>query len=274
MRKTPVPQEVSKTALALAKAGFEAYLVGGCVRDILLGREPKDWDIATNATPEEIQKVFKDTVYENTFGTVGVKTESEDPKLKVIEVTTYRVEGKYTDKRHPDKVKFVKTIEDDLSRRDFTINAMAMSLEGDILDPFGGQKDLKKGLVSTVGDPEERFREDALRLMRAVRFATELDFALEVNTLKAIQKLAAELEVIAKERVRDEFVKIIMTPRAAQGIVMLEALGLLVNIMPELCEGIGVEQNLHHIYTVFEHNVRALDYTARENYSLEVRMAA
>src|ERR1700690_4093653 len=135
-----VPKKVAEIAAALAKKGFEAYLVGGCVRDILLGREPKDWDIATNAKPVQVQKIFPDSVYENDFGTVGVKTESEDPKLKVIEVTTYRIEGAYSDKRHPDEVKFAKTIEEDLSRRDFTVNAMAMDLKGKIVDPFEGQK--------------------------------------------------------------------------------------------------------------------------------------
>jgi tRNA nucleotidyltransferase (CCA-adding enzyme) len=274
MAKFSVPSEVSETAAKLAKAGFEAFLVGGCVRDLLLGRTPKDWDIATNAKPDEIQKIFEDTVYENEFGTVGVKTESEDPKLKVIEVTTYRIEGKYTDKRHPDEVAFAKTIQEDLSRRDFTVNAMAMGLDGEAIDPYEGQKDLKKKIIRTVGSPEARFHEDALRLMRAVRFAVELDFEIEVGTRRAIEKYSRELEVIAKERIRDELVKIIMTPNAAKGIILLEELGLLQNVLPELCEGIGVEQNLHHIYTVFEHNVRALDYSARENYSLAVRIAS
>src|SRR5208283_5322829 len=135
--KTAVPGEVADIAKTLAEAGCEAYLVGGCVRDMLMGREPKDWDVATSARPEEIQKLFADSVYENAFGTVGVKTESEDPKLRVIEVTTYRIEGKYSDKRHPDAVKFAERIEDDLSRRDFTVNALAMNLKGETIDPFG-----------------------------------------------------------------------------------------------------------------------------------------
>ncbi len=269
-----VPEEVAEIAATLAKAGFEAYLVGGCVRDMLIGREPKDWDIATSANPAQVQKIFPENVYENDFGTVGVKTESEDPKLKVIEVTTYRIEGKYTDKRHPDDIKFAKTIEEDLSRRDFTVNAIAMGLGGDVVDPFEGQKDLKKKIIRTVGTADDRFHEDALRLMRAVRFAVELDFDIELVTRRSIEKYSRELEVIAKERIRDELVKIIMTPRAAKGIILLEELGLLKNILPELQEGVGVGQNLHHIYTVFEHNVRALDYSAREDYSLAVRMAS
>jgi len=269
-----VPEEVVAVSKTLAEAGFEAYLVGGCVRDMLLGREPKDWDVATDATPADVQKLFPESVYENDFGTVGIKTESEDPRLKIIEVTTYRIESEYTDKRHPDEVKFASNIEDDLSRRDFTVNAMAMDMKGDVVDPFGGAQDIKDRTLRTVGVPEERFSEDALRLMRAVRFSMELEFEIELNTRRAMVKLAGGLEEIAKERVRDELVKILMTPNAAKGIILLEELDLLRYVLPELREGIGVGQNKHHIYTVFEHNVRALDYTARENYSLPVRMAA
>jgi tRNA nucleotidyltransferase (CCA-adding enzyme) len=141
--KTAVPEEVVAISKSLAEAGFEAYLVGGCVRDILLGREPKDWDVATDAKPAEVQKLFPESVYENDFGTVGIKTESEDPRLKIVEVTTYRIEGEYTDKRHPDEVKFAANIEEDLARRDFTVNAMAMDMKGDVIDPFGGKSDLK-----------------------------------------------------------------------------------------------------------------------------------
>jgi poly(A) polymerase/tRNA nucleotidyltransferase (CCA-adding enzyme) len=272
--KIDVPEEIISVSKTLAEAGFEAYLVGGCVRDMLLGREPKDWDVATVAKPAEVQKLFPDSVYENDFGTVGIKTESEDPRLKIIEVTTYRIEGRYTDKRHPDEVKFAENIEDDLSRRDFTVNALAMDMKGDVIDPFGGARDIKDRTIRTVGAPEERFSEDALRLMRAVRFSAELDFEIEMSTRRAIVKLAGGLESIAKERVRDELVKIMMTPNAAKGIILLEELDLLRYVLPELREGIGVGQNKHHIYTVFEHNVRALDYAAGEDYSLVVRMAS
>jgi tRNA nucleotidyltransferase (CCA-adding enzyme) len=272
--KIAVPEEVIGVSKTLAEAGFEAYLVGGCVRDILLGREPKDWDVATDAKPAEIQKLFPESVYENDFGTVGVKTESEDARVKIIEVTTYRIEGEYSDKRHPDEVKFAANIEDDLARRDLTVNAMGMDMKGEVIDPFDGKRDLKDKTIRTVGAPEERFSEDALRLMRAVRFSVELDFEIETSTRRAIVKLAGGLEAIAKERVRDELSKILMTPNAAKGIILLEELDLLRYVLPELRDGIGVGQNKHHIYTVFEHNVRALDYTARENYSLVVRMAA
>ncbi|MEK7546653.1 MAG: HD domain-containing protein [Patescibacteria group bacterium] len=285
--KFVIPEEISMTTDKLKKANFEAYLVGGCVRDLLANREPKDWDITTDAKPEEIQKIFSDfaggtaenpdTVYENNFGTVGVKTSSEDPRLKIIEITTFRLEGKYTDKRHPDDIKFAKTVEEDLSRRDFTINAIALKIDSPthvIVDPYGGQKDLKDGIVRTVGNPEERFNEDGLRLMRAVRFATELGWQIEFETRRAIEKLSGLLEAIAKERIRDEFVKIIMSDMAANGIIMLEELNLLRCVLPELRDGVGVGQNKHHIYTVFEHNVKSLDYAAGKNYSLEVRMAS
>ncbi|MFA6365164.1 MAG: HDIG domain-containing metalloprotein [Candidatus Paceibacterota bacterium] len=290
--KTKIPFEVENIAHILSNAGFEAYLVGGCLRDVLLRGTPKDWDIATNATPSEVQNLFYSyggrtkedpaTVYENTFGTVGIKTESEDETLKIIEVTTFRIEGKYTDMRHPDEVKFAKTIEEDLSRRDFTMNAIGLKLgfknkkleTGDIIDPFDGASDLKKKLIRTVGDPHHRFQEDALRLMRAVRFAAQLGFELERGTREAVRENAGLLEAIAKERVRDELVKLIMTPRAAEGIIQMEDLGLLKFVIPELREGIACGQNKHHIYTVFDHNVRALNYTVEKNYSLVVRLSS
>jgi tRNA nucleotidyltransferase (CCA-adding enzyme) len=276
MKSAPpaIPKEVAEIAKTLAEAGFEAYLVGGCVRDILIEHEPKDWDLATNAKPEQIQKLFVDHVYENTFGTVGVKTESEDPRARVVEITSYRIEGKYTDQRHPDEVKFADNLEDDLARRDFTVNAMAMDLRGEIVDPFGGRADLRARIIRTVGKPQERFSEDALRLMRAVRFAVQLDFEIEHETRRAIRELSRSLDHIAKERIREELNKILMTPRAKQGIELLEELGLLAFVLPELREGIDVGQNKHHIYTVFEHNLKALDYAAQQNYSLEVRMAS
>ena len=223
MVKIVIPGEVKRIAKKLEEAGFQTYLVGGCVRDVLCGREPKDWDIATNARPEEIQKIFPASVYENQFGTVGIKTDTNDETLKVIEITTFRLEGKYTDKRHPDEIKFANVIEEDLARRDFTINSIALKIQGDrlqstIVDPFGGQEDLKKKLIRTVGNPEERFGEDALRLIRAVRFAVQLDFKIEKETAEAIKSEASLLEMIAKARIRDELEKINMAPRASEGI--------------------------------------------------------
>jgi poly(A) polymerase/tRNA nucleotidyltransferase (CCA-adding enzyme) len=272
-----IPKEVKEISDGLLEGGYKAYLVGGCVRDLFLKREPKDWDIATDAKPKDVQKLFPDSVYENEFGTVGVKTDSKDEKLKVVEVTTFRLEGRYSDKRHPDSVSFAKAIEDDLARRDFTVNAFALDLgrkEKEIIDPYGGRADLKAGMVRTVGEPEKRFEEDALRLLRAVRFAVELGFEIDHPTLAAMKTQSGLLEMIAKERIRDEFVKIIMTPRAAEGVILLEDTGLLKHIVPELREGIGCGQNRHHIYTVFDHNVRALNYAAEKKYSLEVRLAS
>jgi poly(A) polymerase/tRNA nucleotidyltransferase (CCA-adding enzyme) len=269
-----LPKEVQLILETLQQGGFQAYAVGGCVRDIIVGEEPKDWDITTNATPEKLQELFPEHVYENAFGTVGVKTGSDNPALALVEVTPYRIEGKYSDKRHPDDVKFADKLEDDLSRRDFTINAMAMDLDGKIIDPFDGQKDLKKKLVRTVGDPEQRFSEDALRLLRAVRFASTLGFAIDPATQTAVKKNSEWLKAISKERIRDEFVKIIESDNAYEGMLNLEELGLLEHIVPEMREGIGVSQNLHHIYTVWEHNTRALKYTAEKNYSLAVRLGS
>lgn len=267
-----IPEEIKHITAVLEKKNYEAYLVGGCVRDFLLGRAPQDWDIATNALPERIQELFPESVYENEFGTVGVKTDAENPALKVVEVTTYRTEGAYADKRHPDRVKFAKRIADDLSRRDFTINAIALGVK--LVDPFGGQGDLDKKLVRAVGDPDERFQEDALRLMRAVRFAAQLNFAIEEKTAVAIRRHAGLLEAIAKERVRDELVALIMADNAVSGIRQMADVGLLRYVLPELLEGIDCGQNKHHIYTVFDHNVRALEYATGKKYSFEVRMGS
>ena len=268
-----LPKEVKEIIKALNGAGFEAYAVGGCVRDFILEREPYDWDITTNAKPEEIQKVFKKSVYENAFGTVAINTESENENLKIIEITTYRVEEKYTDKRHPDIVKFTNKIEDDLSRRDFTINAIAYDGKK-FIDPFGGQKDIKNKIIRAVGEPYKRFNEDALRLMRATRFATQLNFTIEEETAKAIKENSNDIVAISKERIRDELTKIILTKNAKIGIETLHGFGLLKHIMPELEEGINVSQNKHHIYTVWEHNLLSLDWAANHNYKLENRIAS
>ncbi len=276
-----IPKEVEVVIEKLKKAGFEAYIVGGCVRDFLRGKEPEDWDVTTNAKPSEIQKIFPKSFYENKFLTVTVQTESKNPKLKEIEITTFRSEAKYTDKRHPDEIKFAKTLKEDLARRDFTINAIALEIQNynskiKIIDPFKGQKDLENKIIRTVGNPEERFSEDALRMMRAVRFATTLgkSWKIETNTAEAIKKNAPWLQAISKERIRDELMKIIMSERASQGIELLRKLGLLKYIIPELEEGYGVSQNKHHIYECYEHSLRALDYAAKRNFNKYVRLAA
>ncbi len=269
-----IPKEVKSIIQDLQKAGFEAYIVGGCVRDFLLDKEPKDWDVATNAKPEEIQKVFPDSFYENNFLTVTARTGSKKPELAEIEITTYRLDAKYSDKRHPDEVKYAKKLEDDLSRRDFTVNAFAMDLNKKIIDLYDGQKDLKNKIIKTVGDAEERFNEDALRMLRAVRFATTLGFTIEKNTTDAIKKNCIWLEAISQERIRDEFVKIIMADNAAKGIELLRELGLLKYIVPELLDNYGIQQNKHHIYDCYMHAVKSLEYTAKKKFNMYVRLAA
>jgi tRNA nucleotidyltransferase (CCA-adding enzyme) len=285
MNSMDIPKEVKSVIEKLEKKKFEAYIVGGCVRDTLFKKEPEDWDIATSAKPEEIQKIFSKSFYENKFLTVTIQTRSKNPKLKEIEVTTYRSEAKYTDKRHPDEIKFAKTIKEDLARRDFTINAIAIKLEAKdylIIDPFSGQKDLKSKRIRAVGKAEERFGEDALRMMRAVRLATTLNssapsakgWQIEEKTAKAIKNNSPWLQAISKERIRDELIKIIMSERAAQGLELLRKLDLLKYIIPELEEGYGIDQNKHHIYECYEHSLRSLDYAAKKNFNKNVRLAA
>ena len=269
-----IPSEVKNILEALENANFEAYAVGGCVRDLLLGAEPKDWDITTDAKPEEVQKLFPDSFYENKYGTVGVKTGSDKPELGVVEITTYRVEEKYTDKRHPDKVQFTASLKEDLKRRDFTVNALAMRRDGKITDSFNGQEDLKNKLICAVGESKDRFNEDALRMMRAVRLATELGFNIEDETFRAIKDNAKSIDLIAKERVRDELSKILDAKNAYDGVMLLKDSGLLHVILPELAAGIGVGQNKHHIYTVFEHNTLALKWAAEHDYPFRVKLAA
>ncbi len=274
--KLEVPKEVGEVSQALTKAGFENYLVGGCVRDLLLNREPKDWDLTTIATPEEIVALFPHTFYENTFGTVGVVSdEATDERLKIVEVTPYRLESGYSDARHPDKVEWGTKVEQDLARRDFTVNALAYNLQtSELIDLFEGQSDLEKKIIRTVGKPEERFQEDALRMMRAVRLSSELGFALAHETQSAIGENANLLEKISKERIRDEFTKIVLSDNPAIALDMAARIGLLYFISPEFEKGIGVEQNKAHAYTVWEHLLRSLNHAAAKNFPLYVRLAA
>ncbi|MEK7585630.1 MAG: CCA tRNA nucleotidyltransferase [Patescibacteria group bacterium] len=287
-----IPSYVTHVTETLEKGGFEAFLVGGCVRDLIMEKEPKDWDITTNATPEQIIPLFEKTVYENTYGTVGVciptvsgETNRDvthetclpnrQAQYDIIEVTPYRIEAKYSDNRHPDKVKFSDKIEDDLKRRDFTMNALAYNpYKGLIIDLYKGQEDIKDKVVRAVGEPSDRFSEDALRMLRAVRFATQLGFTIEYDTMQAIVDNSKLLENISGERIRDEFVKIIESGTPVTGIGMLSKLGLLKYIIPELEEGIGCEQGGAHIYDVFEHCLQALDHAANKGFSTEIRLSA
>jgi len=270
-----IPQEILDLHTRLRDAGFEAYLVGGCVRDSLIGREPKDWDIATNARPEQIQSLFEETFYENEYGTVGVVTKSEDPRLKVVEVTPYRVDGRYSNARHPDAVTFSDTLADDLRRRDFTVNAIAYDPAlGELVDLHHGREDIAGKRIAAVGNPGERFREDALRMLRAVRLSAELDFAIEAKTAAGIAEHAAQLEKISRERVRDELLRILETSRPMQALYVAQKLGILRYIILELEEGMGIAQNQAHSFDVFEHLMRSLQHAADKNWPLEVRLAA
>ncbi|MCD6149416.1 HD domain-containing protein [bacterium] len=346
-----IPKHIIEILRELEKAGYEAYIVGGCARDLLMGRKPNDWDITTNARPEEIMAVFgkENSFYENNFGTVGIKAASSKQqaaskianskiqkspskttqssigkkkkeetnknenltKLKtdyeIVEITTFRIESKYSDKRRPDKVKFAKTLEEDLSRRDFTMNAIALRIIADtnlrtntndtkssyeVIDLFGGQKDIKDKIIRAVGDADERFDEDALRMMRAIRFAStlnqvasikkqvvsekteknDLNWKIEKKTFEAIKKNAKNLKYISQERIRDELSKIILSGQPAEGIDTLRKAGLLTCIIPELEKGVGMRQNRHHIYTIYKHGFMALKYCPSKK--LETRLAA
>ncbi len=276
-----IPPEVAEIAKTLENKGFEAYLVGGCVRDLVLGKKPKDWDITTNAKPEEIIACFKETFYENKYGTVGIVNEGvSDETLKVVEVTPYRSEGLYSDTRRPDEVTFVQSLEEDLKRRDFTINALAYKVphsdgdKGQLIDLYKGQEDIKDRIVRAVGKPEERFAEDALRILRGIRIATELDFAIEEKTETAIKESAQNLAKIAKERIRDEFSRTLLAEKPMDGLLLAHKLGVLRFIAPEIEEGIDIHQNQAHKYTVFEHNLRALKHAADKKWDLDTRLAS
>ncbi|MBI5644701.1 CCA tRNA nucleotidyltransferase [Candidatus Kaiserbacteria bacterium] len=275
VKELNVPDEVRACSEKLIGAGYQSYLVGGCVRDLLIGREPKDWDITTNAKPEEIQKLFDETFYENEYGTVGVVTQSENPRLKVIEITPFRLEGKYSNARHPDTIHFSDNLSDDLKRRDFTINAIAYDIRvGEVIDEHGGQADLKRRVVVAVGNPHERFEEDALRMLRAIRIAAELDFALDSSVIEGIAKNATQLEKISRERVRDEFSRILLSERPMQACFLAQKLGILRYMVPELESGIGCAQNQAHSFDVFEHLLRSLQHAADKNWPLEIRLAS
>lgn len=284
-----IPTYISDIINRLEQSGHEAFLVGGCVRDLLLDKTPKDFDITTKARPEEIVEVFPESKYENDFGTVILPIRNgDDELLDVVEITTYRSEQGYSDRRHPDKIRFEDTVDRDLERRDFTINALALSLNPDlshkfakkvtiggddfsVIDLFGGQKDMSKKIIRAVGEPVDRFKEDALRMIRAVRFSCQLGFSLEDKTARAILKLAGSIKFIANERIKDELIKILSSEEAYSGMMRLHDLKLLQYIIPELEEGDKVKQNHHHIYHVFEHNMLALKHCPSQYW--QVRLA-
>jgi poly(A) polymerase/tRNA nucleotidyltransferase (CCA-adding enzyme) len=286
-----IPEYVTHVTKTIEKAGFEVFLVGGCVRDLLMERAPKDWDLTTNAKPDEIISLFEKTIYENIFGTVGVCIPTKESNIEVthethtdvthvtkyniVEVTPYRLEAKYTDFRHPDKVLFSQKIEDDLKRRDFTMNALAYNIsKGQIFDLYKGQDAIRDKIIVAVGNPNDRFQEDALRMLRAVRFSTQLNFAISYETLQAIVDNSSLLKNISFERIRDEFIKIIMSENPSTGIVLLQKLNLLKYIIPELEEGIGCIQGGAHRYDVWNHLLQALDHASKKGWGLEIRLSA
>lgn len=254
------PKEVKDILAKFDKAGYEIYIVGGAVRDMIMGKHVVDWDFTTNATPEQILKVIPDGYYNNQFGTVGLEVGSD---LKPFEITTYRTEQGYSDSRHPDKISWGKTLKEDLERRDFTINAMAISAKEELIDHYSGQKDIDKKTIKAVGEPAERFSEDALRMMRAIRIASELNFKIEKNTFEAIKLNAPRINKIAKERVRDELLKIFSSINPHDGMVMFKNSGLLAEVLPEMDKTFGVDQKSpqrHHIYDVGTHSLMSLKY--------------
>lgn len=255
--KGKIPQRVTKVFKKFEENGYEIWLVGGAVRNLLMGKKIVDADFTTNATPEQIQELYPDSFYDNSFGTVGVPMEGEIKKPEIFEITTYRTETGYSDRRRPDKVKWGKSLEEDLKRRDFTINAVVIG-KNKIIDPFKGREDLKTGIIRAVGKAEDRFGEDALRMMRAVRIGTQLNFEIEKETLKAIRNNASLLRQVSFERVRDELIKILSSDYAAEGILWLYSSGLLNEILPEMLKMRGVKQIGHHIYDVWEHSIEAL----------------
>lgn len=258
--KIELPRKVVLIIKNLQRHGYEAYAVGGCVRDSVLNRKPEDWDITTSAKPEQVKRIFRRTVDTGIeHGTVTVLIGKDG-----FEVTTYRVDGLYEDGRHPKEVTFTNQLEEDLKRRDFTINAMAYNDEARLVDPFGGMKDLNSHLIRCVGDPKERFSEDALRILRAVRFSAQLAFPIEEETSDAIHELAGNLEKISAERIQTELVKLLISDHPER---MQDAweLGITKVVLPEWDAMVGVKQNTpHHRYDVAAHTIRAMQYVKND----------
>ncbi len=223
-----LPETTAYIIERIEKNGFEAFAVGGCIRDSLLGRVPNDWDITTSAKPEDIMNIFENTVETGIeHGTVTVVIDKEP-----YEVTTYRIDGDYTDGRHPDSVEFTENIEEDLSRRDFTINAMAYNNSTGLVDVFGGREDLENRVIRCVGNPKKRFEEDALRMMRGIRFSAQLGFSIDKDTFKAIEEMADSISAVSIERINVEFTKTLMSD--AKKIMIYHETGILKNVLPEL----------------------------------------
>jgi len=266
--KVNIPKPVLAVVSRLQEQGFQAFLVGGCVRDLLRGEEPKDYDVATDAVPDDVQRLFPKVIPTGKqHGTVTVLMQGTP-----VEVTTFRTEGTYLDGRRPSSVEFHSSIEDDLSRRDFTINAMAYQpIEQELRDPFAGQRDLAAGVVRCVGDPDSRFREDGLRPLRAVRFAAVLGYSIDPPTAAAIPRSLPTFRKIAVERVREEFSRLLISPRPALGLDLLRSTGLLDVFLPEVLEGVGQGQSAAHAHDVYGHALATVELVPPD---LSLRLAA
>ncbi|MDR2159253.1 MAG: HD domain-containing protein [Treponema sp.] len=275
MNKFAIHPLLKEIAALFAAENRELYLVGGAVRDLLRGEDPKDWDLATGATPPEVIALFRRRRY--TVIPTGIKhgTVTVHYGGREMEITTFRTESEYRDGRHPERVEFAVSIEEDLSRRDFTMNAAALSLPGGVLtDPFGGADDIAKRLIRCVGNPAERFAEDGLRPLRALRFAAQLGFTVEEATLDAIPGALPVTARVSAERVRDEMDKLLLSSRPSAALLLMEKTGLLALLLPELADCRGVEQKGFHRFDVLDHSLLACDYAARKEYPLIVRLAA
>jgi len=260
-------------AQTLRQQGFQAYLVGGCVRDLVLQRDPKDYDVATNATPQQVMNIFPETYAVGAqFGVVLVPAPHGDvanteagevtSKSHAVEVATFRSDIGYSDGRHPDEVRFSRDPREDVARRDFTINGMLLDpVSGEVLDFVGGRADLQAGIIRTIGDPEQRFGEDKLRMLRAVRFAARFEYTIETATFAAMQKLSAQIEVVSRERARDELTRMLTEGHARRALLLLDASGLLKHVLPDIEAMKGVEQppEFHPEGDVFVHTLLLLD---------------
>jgi tRNA nucleotidyltransferase/poly(A) polymerase len=251
-----IPDAVRGVVRDLRRKGFEAFVVGGAVRDLVLKREPKDWDVATDARPGQVERVFRRTAPTGKkYGTISVLCRG-----LTVQVTTYRTEGRYTGRRKPTRVSFVSSLTDDLSRRDFTINAMALDLSSrEIVDPFGGLRDLRHSRLKAVGDADARLAEDALRGIRAARFIAQLDLTPDRELTSAAKRAARYVNALSKERIGDELKKLVLAPHPGKGLLWLDRVGILKRILPELTRGKGVRQGGWHRHDVFRHTLRCLD---------------
>jgi tRNA nucleotidyltransferase (CCA-adding enzyme) len=266
--RVPVPKPLQDLSRVFSSGGFRVYLVGGAVRDSFLGKAAEDWDVATDATPADVADLFRRVIPTGIeHGTVTIPFQSH-----MIECTTFRTETAYSDGRHPDGISYATTIEEDLSRRDFTMNAIAVSLpDGNIVDPFGGRADIGSKLIRTVGDPRERFAEDGLRPLRAVRFSSQLGFSIHPDTLAAIPAALPVTGFVAQERIRDELVKMLSAPLPSRGLRFMEMTGLLEIVLPELASCRGVEQKGLHRFDVLDHLLHTCDACPQD--SIELRLA-